>query len=208
MTRAPLTHDRVFSDEAEAEAYARGHNKMAERFGAEYAKKLSARGFQRGWILDVGCGSGATNRVLAQQFPDSQIVGIDLSEPLLRLAREGAGAANLGERVRFERADVQEMPYDEDSFDVVINTNMVHLVEDPIRMLDEIERVLVPGGFLFIADLRRSWLGLFEQEIRSALTLPEAEELFSQSRLREGFFSATVLWWRFETQTGAELGSQ
>ena len=205
MKRAPLAHDRVFGDEAEAEAYAAGHNKMAERFGAEYGQKLSTRGFRRGRILDVGCGSGAMNLVLAQRFPDSEIAGIDLSEPLLRLAREGAEAANLGERVRFERANVHEMPYDEDSFDVVINTNLVHLVEDPIRMLDEMERVLVPGGFLFIADLRRSWLGLFEREIQSALTLPEAKELFSRSRLREGFFSRSLLWWRFETQSGAEL---
>jgi ubiquinone/menaquinone biosynthesis C-methylase UbiE len=204
MKRAPLAHDRVFSDEAAAEAYARGHNKMAERFGVEYARKLSARGFRQGRILDVGCGSGAMNLVLARRFPDSEIVGIDLSEPLLRLAREGAEAANLGERVRFERADVQEIPYDDDSFDVVINTNMVHLVEDPVRMLDEMERVLVPGGFLFIADLRRSWLGFFEREIRSALTLPEARKLFSRSRLREGFFAASMLWWRFETQTAAE----
>lgn len=204
MERAPLTHDRIFHDEASAETYARGHHKMAERFGMEYGRKLSARGFQQGRILDVGCGAGAMNLMLAQRFPHSEIVGCDLSQPLLRLAREGADAANLGGRVRFELADVQEMPYDDDSFEVVINTNMVHLVEDPIRMLDEIERVLVPGGFLFIADLRRSWLGLFEREIRSALTLPEAEALFSRSRLREGFFTASVLWWRFETQTEAE----
>ena len=206
MKRAPLAHDRVFGDEAEAEAYATGHNKMAERFGMEYAKKLSARGFRRGRILDVGCGSGAMNLVLAQRFPDSEIVGIDLSEPLLRLARENAGAANLGARVVFERADVQALPYDDDCFHVVISTNMVHLVEEPIQMLDEIERVLVPDAFLFIADLKRSWLGLFEREIQSALTLPEARVLFRQSRLRDGFFSSSILWWRFETQTVAEKG--
>ena len=45
---------------------------------------------------------------------------------------------------------------------------MVHLVEDPVRMLDEIERVLVPNGLLFVADLRRSWAGLIEREIESA----------------------------------------
>ena len=205
MRREPLAHDRVFDDEARAQAYARGHNKMAERFGAEYASKLSARGFRQGRILDVGCGAGAMNLVLAQQFPDSEIAGIDLSQPLLRLAREAARAANVGERLKFERGDVHEMPYADGSFDVLINTNMVHLVGDPIRMLDEMERVLVPGGFLFVADLRRSWLGLLEREIRSALTLEEAAKLFSRSRLRTGFFSRSLLWWRFETQTQAEL---
>ncbi len=58
--------------------------------------------------------------VLAERFVDSQVVGIDLSEPLLRLAREAAQAAHLGERVRFESADVQQMPREDDSFDAVL----------------------------------------------------------------------------------------
>ncbi len=198
MKRAALTHKRVFSDEDDANEYASRHKKMAERFGREVAERLSARGFQGGRIIDVGCGFGATNIILAERFADSEIIGIDLSDPLLRLANQSAQAANLGGRVRFEKADVQRMPYEDNSFDVAINVNMVHLVEDPIRMLNEIERVLVPGGYLFIADLRRSWLGLIEREIRSGLTLAEARELFSRSALREGVFSSGFLWWRFE----------
>jgi ubiquinone/menaquinone biosynthesis C-methylase UbiE len=173
---------------------------MAERFGHEYAGKLAARGFQTGRILDVGCGFGATNLVLAERFREAEFVGIDLSEPLLQLARETAKEAGLGPRVRFEHADVQQIPYDDDSFDVVLNANMVHLVDDPIRMLNEIERVLAPEGMLFIADLRRSWLGWVEREIRSALTVAEATELFSRSELRSGVFSQDLLWWRYETE--------
>jgi ubiquinone/menaquinone biosynthesis C-methylase UbiE len=198
MKRAALMHDRVFSDESYAERYAADHTKMAEKFGLEYGKKLRARGFQQGRILDAGCGFGATNQILARQFVGSELVGIDLSDPLLRMANQAAEAAGVGSRVRFERADVQEIPYEDDSFDVVINANMVHLVAHPVRMLDEIERVLVPGGFVFIADLRRSWLGLVEREIKSALTLGEARDLFTRSRLRQGKFSWSPLWWRFE----------
>ena len=199
MKRSPVTHGRVFSDEAFAERYAQQHWKMAERFGQEVARKLSERGYEGGRILDAGCGFGATNLVLANRFPASEVVGIDLSEPLLRLARQAAEAADLGQRVQFEKADVQQIPYEDDLFDAVINVNMVHLVEDPIRMLDEIERVLAPGGFLYVADLRRSWLGLLETEIRSALTLGEAKELFGRSRLRPGTFHWGLLWWHFET---------
>ena len=198
MKRTPLTHNGVFSDENFAEKYARGHTNMAEKFGREYAGKLSARGFQKGRMLDVGCGFGATGIILAESFAKSEVVGIDLSAPLLRLAQARAQEANLTKRLTFEMADVQQIPYEDDSFDVVLNANMVHLVKDPISMLDEIERVLVPGGYLFIADLRRSWLGLFEKEIRSALTLSEARELFRQSQLRQGAFSWGLLWWRFE----------
>lgn len=198
MKRVPMTHDRVFSDEAFAERYAKHHDGMVAKFGRGYAAKLSSRGFQGGRIIDLGCGSGATVIVLARAFPQSEAVGLDLSEPLLRWARTAAREAGVEERVRFENADVQRVPYEDDSFDVVVNLNMVHVVEDPVRMLDEIERILSPDGFLFIADLRRSWLGLVEKEIKSALTLGEARELLRRSRLREGTFSSSPLWWRFE----------
>jgi len=72
---------------------------------------------------------------------------------------------------------VQQIPYPENSFDAAININLLHLVDDPIRMLNEIMRILVPDGHLFIADLRRSLLGYVEDEIRSALTIPEAKSI-------------------------------
>lgn len=198
MRRSPPTHGSVFGDEDFAETYARRHKGMAERFGREYAEKLSSRGFQKGRILDAGCGFGGTDIVLAERFPDSQVLGIDLSDPLLNQANIAAQAANLGERVRFEKADVQQIPYGDNAFDVILNINMVHLVEDPVEMLNEIERVLALDGLLFVADIRRSWVGLIEREFRSALTLEEARELFDRSKLREGAFSSGFLWWRFE----------
>jgi ubiquinone/menaquinone biosynthesis C-methylase UbiE len=148
MKRAPLTHERVFEEDF-AQGYADRHQKIAVKFGQEYARKLSSRGFRQGRILDVGCGFGATALILADRFPDSDIVGIDLSEPLLRLAEQAAKPMDLGERVRFEKADAQDIPYDDDSFDAVINLQMVHIVDDPVSMLNEIERVLVPDGYLF-----------------------------------------------------------
>lgn len=198
MKRSPLTHGRIFDDEAFAQRYAERHRKMVEGFGREYADKLVSRGFHNGRIIDVGCGFGAMNIVLAHRFADSEIVGIDLSDPLLQLANQSAQAAGLDHRVKFEKADVHQIPYDDDSFDVVINTNMVHLVDNAVQMLNEIERILVPDGCLFIADVRRSWIGLLDQTFKSALTLDEARELVGQSNLREGHFSSSLLWWRLE----------
>ena len=197
MKQSPLIHERVFAGDF-AEEYARRHQKMAEGLGREYARKLLARGFREGRILDAGCGFGATNILLAQAFPEAELVGIDLSDPLLRLAGLRAQEAGLTERVKFAKADVHQIPYDDNSFDVVISANMVHLVAEPVRMLDEIERVLSPSGHLFIVDLRRSWLGFVEKEMRSALTLPEARALVRQSQLRDGVFSSSLIWWRFE----------
>lgn len=199
MKRSPLTHEIVFNNEDYANDYAKKHEKMANKFGQEYSGKLTSRGFRKGRIIDVGCGFGGTAIVLAKNFPESEVLGIDLSEPLLSLANQTARAVNLEKRLKFEIGDAERIPYGNDSFNVVLNINMVHLVENPIQMLNEIERVLSPEGFLFIADLRRSWLGLIEKEIKSALTLGEAKELFRGSNLRKGVFSSSSIWWRFET---------
>ncbi|MDZ7304062.1 MAG: class I SAM-dependent methyltransferase [candidate division KSB1 bacterium] len=199
MNRTPLTHERIFRDEKFAVNYARRHQKMAAKFGHACAEKLSSRRFRGGRILDAGCGFGGTAMVLAKRFPDCEIVGIDLSEPLLHLANMNLQANGLEQRVKFELGDVERIPYADQSFDVVLSLNMVHIVEDPVQMLNEIERVLAPDGFLFIVDLRRSWLGIVEKEIKSALTLDEAKDLFSRSKLRKGNFSSSALWWRFET---------
>lgn len=198
MKKASLTHDRVFNDEEYAARYARQHQKMAQNLGREVARKLRERGFQGGRILDVGCGHGGSAIVLAQEFPRSEVLGIDLSEPLLRLARQATKAAGLADRVSFETGDAERILLGDDSFDVVLNLNMVHIVEHPVEMLNEIERILAPGGSLFVVDLKRSWLGLFEQEMKSALTPVEAQALFAESDLREGEFSTSLIWWKFE----------
>ena len=197
MKRSSLTHERVFVGDF-AEEYARKHRKIAEKFGHEVAEKLALGGFREGRVLEAGCGFGATAIVLAQAFPRSEVVGIDLSGPLLEVASRAVQAAGLGGRVVFERADVQQIPYDDDSFDAVINLQMLHIVEHPVAMLDEMERVLAPAGILFMADIRRSWVGWLDKVFKSALTVEEASALVRQSKLREGAFSSDLLWWRYE----------
>jgi ubiquinone/menaquinone biosynthesis C-methylase UbiE len=92
---------------------------------------------------------------------------------------------------------VQEIPYD-DAFDAVINLQMLHIVQDNVAMLDEMERVLAPDGVLLMADIRRSWDGLLDRVFKSALTVEEARALVLRSNLREGAFSSDLLWWRYE----------
>jgi ubiquinone/menaquinone biosynthesis C-methylase UbiE len=198
MSRKPITHGGVFQDEAFARHYAEQHWKMAEGFGNAYGKKLKKAGFNQGRVLDAGCGFGATVLALADRFPQGEFVGIDLSDPLLDMAREKAEERGVAERVSFQKADVLELPFDDKAFHVLINLNMVHLVDDPSRMLSEAERVLRPDGFLFLADLRRSFLSVFEREIRSALSSGEARDLIRSSCLRRGRFSSGLIWWRYE----------
>lgn len=194
-----MADDNIFSDDEFAQRYADKHQKMAKNFGVEYTRKLTARGFTEGKILDVGCGFGGTLLTLAENLPDAQCVGIDMSDPLLELAQQAAEAQGLEQRVVFEKADGQEIPYPDDSFDVVISTNVVHHVADPLAMLNEIERVLAPGGMLYIADIRRSGLaGFFDKAFREALSYSEVLALLYQAKWSKKPFTSGFLWWRYE----------
>lgn len=197
MKRSPLVHERVFAV-GFADEYAQKHRKIAEKFGREIAQKLAQRGSRAGRILDVGCGFGTAGIVLARALPHSEVVGIDLSDPLLALARQAARDAGLEGRVSFEKADVEQIPYADQSFDAVVNVQMLHIVEDPVAMLNEIERVLAGDGALFMADIRRSWVGYLDKVFKTGLTVEEARAMVERSDLRQGTFSSDLLWWRYE----------
>jgi SAM-dependent methyltransferase len=94
--------------------------------------------------LDLGTGTGAAARTVAQRFPDADVVGADLSEGMLAEARR-ALPEELAGRVRFEIADASRLPYEDSSFDLVTLSNM-------IPFFDELARVLAPGGTAVFAS--------------------------------------------------------
>jgi len=100
--------------------------------------------------------------------------------------------------VKFFREDVYLMPFKENYFDAVININMVHLVDNPVFMLNEIKRVLKTDGLFFITDLRKSLLSFLEKEIKSSLTVKEARQVIAKSNLLTGKFSSDLIWWRYQ----------
>jgi ubiquinone/menaquinone biosynthesis C-methylase UbiE len=199
MKRREAFQDPVFSDPVIASRYADKHAAMERRFGEEYARKLRARGFKEGRILDAGCGFGETLITLAKRLPDVQLSGVDLSDPLLELAGSGVRQAGLSGRIELRKADVCSMPFPDKHFDAVLNINMVHLVDRPVQMLDELERVLAAKGHLYIADIRRSCIGFLEREFLLALTVEEAAQLLRRSSIRQGELTAGLLWWRYES---------
>jgi SAM-dependent methyltransferase len=99
-------------------------------------------------ILDVGCGTGEFTAKLAAVFPRATIVGVDIIEPHLELARRRCAA--FGDRVRFERGDAYALAFGPRSFDLVVNRHMLQAVPEPERILAELVRVARPGGVLHV----------------------------------------------------------
>lgn len=99
-------------------------------------------------ILDVGCGTGEITRRLAQRYPQSHVVGIDILEGNLAIARRESTA--FGERVTYRDGDAFALPYPAGHFDLVVCRHMSQAVPNFALVLDEIGRVLKTGGWLHL----------------------------------------------------------
>jgi SAM-dependent methyltransferase len=117
------------------------HQQSAQRPLFEEALRRAdiARGSS---VLDVGCGAGGFCRLAVDA--GLAVTGIDAAETLVAIAREHVPEG------RFDVGDLQFLPYDEDSFDVVTGINSIQYAADPVAALVETRRVVKTGGTVFV----------------------------------------------------------
>ena len=102
-------------------------------------------------LLDVGCGLGEVALGLARDLgDDGEVVGVDLSERMLRVARSNAGAARC--RVRFTLGDACSLDEPDDSFDAARSERTLQWLADPAAAVAEMVRVVRPGGRVSLID--------------------------------------------------------
>jgi ubiquinone/menaquinone biosynthesis C-methylase UbiE len=174
----------IFRDAARAERYDAHHGKRARKLGQRLAALLREAGVRGGRVLDAGAGGGHAAVAIAEAMPEANVVGVDLCEPLLQIARDNAKRACVADRVSFVAGDVQKMPFEDDRFEAVVSIDTLHCVDDPVAMVDECERVLAPGGTLLVHNIRRCWAGWLDGVFRTAYTAAEIEQILRRSRLR------------------------
>lgn len=95
-------------------------------------------------VLDVACGPGNFSRDFARAASEGVVVGVDASAPMLDVAVRDTDSTN----VAYLRADACSLPFRDGSFDAVCCFAALYLIEEPMRALAEIVRVLAPGGRL------------------------------------------------------------
>lgn len=122
---------------------------------ATLAKEVSAE-LTSGKVLDAGCGPGDLALRLAELRPGLRVVGIDVSSDMVRLAARRASGSPQAARLRFERADVADLSaFPDASFEAVVSSIALHHWRRPERALEELWRVLRPGGFVLLVDFDR-----------------------------------------------------
>ncbi|HZQ38380.1 MAG TPA: class I SAM-dependent methyltransferase [Dehalococcoidia bacterium] len=106
-------------------------------------------------ILDVGCGTGTLVLMAQRRHPGATVTGVDGDPTILSIARRKARRAGI--KAQLDEGMAYALPYADASFDAVVSTlTFHHLTPDQQeRALNEIRRVLRPGGRLVIADLAR-----------------------------------------------------
>jgi arsenite methyltransferase len=104
-------------------------------------------------VLDLGSGAGMDSLIAALQVgPEGSVTGIDMTPEMIENARKGAAELGLN-NVTFIEGEVESLPFDDASFDVVISNGVIDLIPDKDAVFGEIYRVLVPGGRIQIADV-------------------------------------------------------
>jgi ubiquinone/menaquinone biosynthesis C-methylase UbiE len=166
------------------------------------------QGVSEGLGLDLGTGPGTVALEMARQRAGLRMVGLDLAAHMVERAQQHAVRAGL--QGLWPQADAHRLPFADDTFDLVVSSFALHHWEDPVRIFDEIARVLKPDGQYYIADVCREvnlvqrmfayasipaislpfgsyrGYGGYYESVRAAYTRAEAERLLAESALPQG----------------------
>lgn len=128
---------------------------------AHILSQLGLRGYEQ--VLDIGCGRGALLLMIARLLPEGKAIGVDLwktsdqSGNALSVTEQNARLEGVAEQVKLYTADMRDLPFASDTFDVIVSSLAIHNIKEAEgreQAIKEAVRVLKPNGKLLIADFR------------------------------------------------------
>ncbi len=121
----------------------------------DFVQRALGLGVDGGMLLDVGTRVGLIPLKILWQNENFYAIGLDNSSGLVERARQTADAWGLGDRAFFQVGDARRMRFKTAYFDFVVSDSSLHVFDDPVSVLAEINRVLKPKGAVLIRDFRR-----------------------------------------------------
>ncbi len=143
-------------------------------------------------VLCVGCGIGVSTAYIAKKLP-CHVVGVDISDKMIEWARLRAKREGVESKIELGTADIQDLPYEANRFDVVIVESVIAFVPNRARAIAECVRVTRPGGSVglnetfFAESLSRESVELLGQALGGPglLTLKMWQSLWEASGLQQ-----------------------
>jgi len=119
-------------------------------------------------ILDIGCGTGYFTRLLRGKYKRAEIVAVDLSEAMVHATRKGyARRLPWHGHHRHINGDAAALPLKPEQFELVCSNLTMQWLPDPLAMLQEMRRVLAPGGLMLFSTFGRRTLAELRQSLAS-----------------------------------------
>ncbi|MEA5527821.1 class I SAM-dependent methyltransferase [Nodularia spumigena] len=138
-------------------------------------------------VLDIGCGTGEFEQLLLTENPQQMMTGVDMSEAMLLVAKQKCRTYS---HVSFQNASVLNLPFANNSFDVIVSASAFHYFDDPNAALIEIRRVLKPEGKVFILDWCKDYLSCQICDFILKFVDPAYKQCYTQKELHSLLTSA------------------
>ncbi len=197
------------------ESVLRGHQRRSAEDSAAYLLPYLKPGLS---VLDVGCGPGTITADLAALAAPGLVTAVDESADVLDVARAEAERRDLS-NVSFATADVHQLDFPDDTFDVVHAHQVLQHVADPVAALREMRRVCAPGGIVAARDADYAgfiwfpqlpaldlWRQLYERAARANHGEPDAGRRLASWARQAGFddITPTASLWCYATPATRE----
>ena len=155
-----------------ASSYEKATRMVIGSYYSQVAEEITAH-LSGGTILDIGTGPGYLPIEIAQRSSTVRIIGVDLSRKLIEMARSNAVKAGLSDRLKFKLGNAGRLEFDDSAFDMVISTGMLHSLKEPVKVLQEIYRVLKADREAWIFDPAQVSSAVDRKKWRASLNLRE-----------------------------------
>jgi ubiquinone/menaquinone biosynthesis C-methylase UbiE len=187
--RIPHTDLEVLTGTETAEDYLAMQRRLGRFYLNRFRKILGGLG-KSGRFLEIGSGPGYQTAIIAEDYPEAEIVALEPSPDMVRIATAYVADKGLSERVRFVEGTVEDdaLVAGLGTFDLVYSTFSLHHWTDPQRALRNLYGALASGGVMLIFDFERRWLTYYlmpgprgmRESIKAAFTRQEIEAMLAE----------------------------
>jgi ubiquinone/menaquinone biosynthesis C-methylase UbiE len=167
-------------------------------------------GITHGLALEIGPGPGYLGLEWLKKTEGAMLLAVEISPEMTKIAERNAREYGLEGRVKYVKGDAHQIPFDDNTFDGVFTNGSLHEWSQPMRVFDEVYRVLKPGAKYFISDMRRDmnpfvrWFMKlmvkpkeirpgFVSSINASYTTDEIRSILDQSNLKESVVAKTFM---------------